>query len=158
MVVNTKKVTGRRDVHYKTLDDFLNDAQRVTTSEVHAIGNWSPGQIFEHMARSMNGSIDGFDFMMPAPARFLMSLLMKNKFLTKGIPAGFKTSANFIASEATSNEDGLASLQNAVTRQKEESSRVLHPGFGKVTREEWEAFHLRHAEMHMSFIVDGPLK
>jgi len=32
---------------------------------------------------------------------------------------------------------------------------VSHPLFGKLSREEWNRFHLRHAELHMSFLVQA---
>lgn len=89
---------------------------------------------------------------MPALVRWVMTLLMKKKFLTKAIPAGFSSGATFVPDE-TSVEDGLAALERSIARQKEESTRVMHPGFGNITREEWNDFHLRHAELHMSFFV-----
>jgi Protein of unknown function (DUF1569) len=154
MQINTKKVQGRREVRYESMDELLADAKRISEIKIHTLGNWSPGQIYEHIAQSLNASIDGFDFSMPAPVRWMMSLLMKKKFLTKKLPAGFKSTDNFIPEE-TSTEQGLASLQAAIARQKQEPKRVPHPGFGNLSKEEWEKFHLRHAEMHMSFLVDN---
>jgi len=155
MTVITKKVQGRRTVRYETIDDFLQDAEGLANGEVRQLGNWSLGQIFKHMAMSLDSSIDGAGFMLPAPARWLMSLLMKKKFLTKSISAGFKTTATFTP-DPTSTEEGLAALRKAIARQEHESKRAMHPGFGNLTREEHTLFHLRHAEMHMSFIVpDG---
>ena len=90
----------------------------------------------------MNASIDGFDFSFPAPLRWMMSLLMKKKMLAKSVPAGFKSTPKFTPGE-TSTEAGLASLEKSIERQKSESLRVAHPGFGK----------MRHAEMHMRFLV-----
>lgn len=153
-MINTKKVSGRRDVHYASLDELLDDAQRLAKTEVKTLGNWSQGQIYEHLARALDTSIDGVDFSFPAPARWMMSLLMKKKFLYREIPAGFKVTGKVLP-EATSLEDGLASLEHAVARQKQETDRAIHPGFGKLSNEEWEAFHLRHAEMHMSFITEN---
>lgn len=151
-MINTKKVAGRRKVHYESMDALLDEARHFATANVRQLGNWSPGQIYEHLARSLDGSIDGFDMSLPAPVRWLMTLLMKKKMLTKPIPAGFKSTTNFIPDEI-SDEAGLANLEKAIGRQKTDPTRVMHPGFGNLTREEWEAFHLRHAEMHMSFLV-----
>ena len=85
--------------------------------------------------------------------RLILNLFFKNKFLHKAIPARFKAPGNFVP-DATSVEDGLASLQRAVARQHEVAERALHPGFGKFSRAEWDQFNLRHAEMHMSFILE----
>ncbi len=89
---------------------------------------------------------------MPAPMRLMLKLLFKKKFLHKAIPAGFTAPGQFVPEE-TSVEEGLASLRRAVARQSEVKERKPHPGFGKISREEWGLFNLRHAEMHMSFIV-----
>lgn len=153
MPVNTKKVAGRRSVRYESLDDLLVDARGLTTSNCETLGNWSPGQIYEHLAMSLDSSIDGFDFSMPAPVRWIMSLLFKRKFLAKDLPAGFKSTEKFIP-PATSVEQGLASLEKAIERQEHELTRVPHPAFGNLSRDEWSDFHLRHAEMHMSFLTN----
>lgn len=150
-MINTKKVTDRRQVHYASLDDLLVEARNLATTDVRMRGNWSRGQIYEHLARTLNSSIDGFDTMFPAPLRLVLSLFMKKKFLEKGIPSGYPAPDNFRPDDMPV-EDGMASLENAIARQAAEPQRAVHPGLGKLTREEWEKFHLRHAEMHMSFI------
>lgn len=151
-VVNTKKVKGRREVRYESLDDLLEEARQFADAEqVEQLGNWSPGQIYEHLAETMNGSIDGIDFQLPKPAQWLMTLLFKRKFLYDRIPAGFPASKSMIP-DPTSNAAGLELLQQAISRQKATPSRAPHPAFGDIGREPWIAFHLRHAEMHMSFL------
>ena len=152
MTVVTKKVEGRRTVCYESLDDLLKDAEEMSQSDVQLLGNWSLGQILKHLAMSLDASIDGMDFKLPAPVRFVMTLLMKRKFLTKALPPGFKSTSKFIPAE-TSTAEGLAALQSAIKRQESETTRVDHPGFGKMTNEEWNDFNLRHAEMHMSFVI-----
>ena len=78
---------------------------------------------------------------------------MKHKFLNKEIPAGFKSTASFVPGETTT-EEGLKQLKDAIERMQNESTRAAHPGFGEISRDEWDEFHKRHAEMHMSFLVD----
>ena len=156
MTINTKRVQGRRTVSYKSIDDLLQDAEQLASSEVLQLGNWSLGQNLVHLAMTLNGSIDGFDFLLPAPVRWLMTLLMKKKYLQE-IPAGFKTAAKYTP-EPTSPEAGLEALRAAAARLEKEPKRALHPAFGKLTLEEWNQFHLRHAEMHLSFIVPDNMK
>ncbi|MCA9038847.1 MAG: DUF1569 domain-containing protein [Planctomycetaceae bacterium] len=152
MTVNTKKVAGRREVRYTSYADMMNDVEQMAVGEVRTLGNWSYGQILQHLATSLDSSIEGTGFMLPAPMRWLFTLLMKNRFLYKAIPAGFKTSGKFIPGE-TSVEEGLMALRHSVERQSQEETCAPHPAFGKITKEEWDAFNLRHAEMHMSFVV-----
>ena len=58
--IDTGKVAGRRELHFNSLDDILADVDRLASSrEIRTLGNWSAGQIFEHVARVMDKSIDG---------------------------------------------------------------------------------------------------
>lgn len=153
MEVNTRKVKGRRSVRYSSLNEFLLEAKQLAETPVRTLGNWSQGQIYMHLARAMDGSIDGVEMSVPAPMRWIMILLFKKRFLENGLPAGFPAPDGPMKPEATSTAEGLAALQRAVDRQNLETARVPHPAFGKLDQEGWGRFHLRHAEMHMSFIV-----
>ena len=152
-IINTKKVQGRREVHYDSWVEMLAEAESLSQQKIRTLGNWTYPQIVWHIAKSMNTSIDGAGFTLPAPARWLMSLLLKRRFLTKSLPTGFKTSTHLIADESLAVESALDELRAAIARQDTETERAIHPGFGRISNEEHTAFHLRHAEMHMSFVV-----
>lgn len=152
MPVDTTKVKGRRQVHYGSYADLLADAEQLAKTKVKTLGNWSYGQILKHVAQSTDSSIDGSGFALPAPIRWVFTLLMKRKYLTQPIPAGFKAPKQFQPPEV-SVEDSLADLRKAIARQNTEEKRAMHPAFGKISKDEWTQFNLRHAEMHMSFIV-----
>ena len=57
MPVDTKTVKGRRIVHYESLRDVLADAEAMYAAGARPLGNWTPGQIFVHLARSFDASI-----------------------------------------------------------------------------------------------------
>jgi hypothetical protein len=153
--VDTKRVIGRRTVHYNTFDDLLADAERLAVSQTKSLGNWSLGQILKHLSLSIDMMIDGGEFSLPAPVRFVMRLLMKKRMLSRTLSPGFKLpkKASRFIPPPTSTEDGLRMLRAAVQRVKGTSQRGLHPAFGKLTKHEWDEFQLRHCEMHLSFIV-----
>jgi hypothetical protein len=48
---------------------------------------------------------------------------------------------------------GLKGLREAFSRLKATDQRAEHVVFGPLTKEEWNRFHCRHAEMHLSFII-----
>lgn len=153
--VATKSVQDRRPVRYQSLDDLLADARQLASSEVEMLGNWSLGQILKHLAAAYEGSIDGLDVKVPWLMKVMAKLLMKKKFLEDAVPPGFKiTGANrkvLVAPDSISTDEGLAALEKAVERLKTETTRANHPVFDRLSVDEWNAFHLRHAEMHMSF-------
>jgi hypothetical protein len=154
MPVDSKSVTNRRRIHYNSLDEFVADAERLAATEVQMLGNWSLDQIFGHLAFSMNSSIDGFSFGVPKPIRPIVRLFFKKKFLEGPINPGFKFPAKAAAvalPEPSDVQEKLNDLRAAVHRIKTETKRAPNPGIGPLTVDEWTQFHLRHAELHMSF-------
>lgn len=157
MLVNTAKVQGRRKLDFASFEEVLTDAQQMSSSPVKALGNWSAGQIYMHLALVYSGSIDGLPMAFPWHFRF-MARLFKKKLISGTMPPGFKLrpeAAKTMAPGPTSTEEGLAALRAAVSRLQRESHRIKHPLFGDISREEWDKLHLKHASLHMSFLVPG---
>jgi hypothetical protein len=155
MPVNTAKVDGRRKLDYASLEEVLADADRLSSGPVKVLGNWSAGQIFRHLAIAFNASIDGFTMTFPWYFR-LMARVFRKKLLGGPMPAGFNLpseGAKALTPEPTSTEEGLADLHAAVARLEREPYRAKHPMFGDLGKEEWNKLHLKHASLHMSFVV-----
>jgi Protein of unknown function (DUF1569) len=155
MSVNTAKVQGRRQLKFASYDELLADVERLTAGSVTALGNWSPGQIFRHLARAYNSSIDGFTMTFPLPLR-LIAKVFRKKLLSMSMPAGFKLPASgqkALVPPATSTPEGAAELRAAVARLQHEPVRAPHPMFGDLSREEWDRLHLTHASLHLSFLI-----
>jgi Protein of unknown function (DUF1569) len=155
MPVDTARVHGRRKLDYSSLEEVLADADRLSSAPVRALGNWSAGQIFRHLATVYSGSIDGITMTMPWILR-MMARLFKKKLINGPMLPGFKLpaeAAKVLAPEPTSAEEGLAELHAAVSRLEREPHRAKHPVFGDLSREEWNQIHLKHASLHMSFLV-----
>jgi hypothetical protein len=154
MPVDTAKVKDRRKVEYKSLQDVLADAERLNKGPIKTLGNWSPGQVYSHLAKAMNDSIDGSDVKVSWFMR-LIARSMKKKILSGPMSPGFKLPADaqrVLVPGPTSTEDGLAALRAAIARLQTESKRAPSPAFGPMTREEWDKLHLNHAALHMSFL------
>ncbi|QDU07465.1 DUF1569 domain-containing protein [Gimesia aquarii] len=155
MPINTKTVQDRRDVHYNSMDQLLKDAELMVVGPSRTLGNWSLGQILEHLAITMHKSIDDFPALAPWPLRVMIKLTMKQKFLTQPMPAGFQISSKMEAVRPKEHDavKTLSELHEAIERLKQETPQALNPGLGRLTVDEWNAFHLRHAELHMSFVT-----
>src|SRR5262245_57975259 len=155
MPVATKSVSGRRTLHFDTLDDALADVNRLNEGPVKALGNWSPGENLTHLALTMNRSVDGFRFKLSWPIRLLCKV-MKRRFLSGRMPAGFQLSKQGAADldpSPTEWTEGVRQFRAAVERLKTEPQRAASPAFGVMTPEEWNQLHCRHAELHLSFLV-----
>lgn len=156
MTVDTKKVGIRRNLHFDSYDDLLADVNTLADGEVEAVGNWSLAQVCKHLAEALNGSIDGVPFRAPWAMRTFAKIFLKKKFLSATLPAGFKIPApakqRFQPDESVELDAQLQALRQAVDRVKTESKRAIHPFFDELSREDWDRFNLRHAELHLSFI------
>lgn len=156
MSVETKSVQGRRTVHFESFDELLADAEQLAGTEVQTLGNWSLGEILGHLAAAMNASIDGFPAKVPWPIRVLARLFMRKMILQGPLKPGFKLPKEAEAKmwpQGMTADEGLAALRDAVERQRAETNRVPHLALGAISNEEWTQAHLRHAELHMSFVV-----
>ena len=154
-IVNTAKVTGRRSLSFQSYEELLADLDRLGSGPVRQLGNWSPGQNFRHLATAYNNSIDGFTLKFPMPLRMVAKLFRK-RLLSMSMPAGFKLpakSGQSLMPPATSTGEGLAELGTAIARLQTEPRRAKHPLFGEMTNQEWDNFHLKHAALHLSFLV-----
>jgi len=156
-LVDTSKVTGRRELHFASLDDIRADVEKLAAArEITKLGNWSPGQIFQHLGLVMNKSIDGFQGQMPWIFRTLLGFFMKKKILNKPMGAGFKLpawAARELVPAETSLEQGLETIRRGLDRLRTETKRVNSPFLGKMTLEDWTKLHCRHSELHLSFLV-----
>jgi hypothetical protein len=154
--VDTTKVGNRRTLHFDNLEDIRAEVERLAGSkDVRALGNWSSGQVFKHLAITMNNSIDGAPPSLPAIVRFFLRLLIKRRMLTKPMSPGFqlpKRAAHMLP-PATSFEEGLQSIRHALQRLRTENKRADHLAVGPLTEAEWVQMHCRHCELHLSFLV-----
>jgi hypothetical protein len=156
MPVNTKRVQGRRQLHFASLDAVLADAERLVASpNTKTLGNWPLDQLLAHLTLAVNSSIDGISARAPWFIR-LLGPAIKRRVLTRGMSPGFKlptsAEAEFFPA-AISAADALEKFRAAVGRLRDEKMTAVHPVFGHITHDEWTQLHLRHAEMHLSFVV-----
>ena len=153
MAVQTGKVKGRRKLNFTSYDELLDCARRLSQSPTRQLGNWSLGQICEHLAAAMDMAIDGAAFKPSLLARWFGPLL-KKRFLTRGMPSGFQLPSSAVKLLPSNSESaaGLLALERAIARLNQEPTRTRHAVFGHLTHEEWDQLQLRHAEMHLSFI------
>ena len=158
MSVDSRTVQGRRQLTFRSFEDVVADAEMlVAAPRTKVLGNWPLPQLLMHLATAMNRSLDGITARAPWFMR-LIGPFLKRRILEKGMSPGFKLPKDreaYAFPEAASAQEALETLRKAVSRVQSEKMTVRHPVFGKITHEEWARFHLRHAELHLSFAVAG---
>ena len=157
-VIDTKHAAGQRDLRFASLDDALADAEALAAAEragrLRSAGNWAPGEVFGHLAAWVGYAYDGLPVEPPRIVRWLMRP-MKKRFLYRAMPAGVKipsAAGGTFGTDVLTTDEGLERLRRAYARLKAEPPARAHPLFGRLTHEEWVNGHLRHAELHLSFL------
>lgn len=155
--IDTGNVTGRRVVQFRTIDEALAEieglAQADREGRIELLGNWTLGQIFGHLATWIGFAYDGNPLRPPWIIRVIMNF-RRSKYL-KGLPAGVKipgVQGGTLGTEVLPTEDGLEKLRSGLNRLKVEAPTKPNPIFGPMSHHEWIDLHLRHAELHLSFV------
>ena len=160
--IDTRRVTSRRPVRFESLEELSAEAERIAEAEhagrARALGNWSPGQNLQHLARFMTCSLDGFGKEPPLPVKLfgrVLRLFLRGGMFQKPVPPGFKLPRGmpFIPAEQVGAGEGARELCAVIDRVQQGAPFIpASPLFGRLTREQWIALHLRHAELHLSFV------
>jgi hypothetical protein len=162
--IDTRRVAGRRAVCLRTIDDLAAEVEWVLATDaagkLQSLANWSPAQILWHIGRLIELSFDGFPFRYrraPAWITRVFRLLAWRRLIALAFRPGFQN-----PSEAASLEpDPLITLIDAAPYLKHHLSRIQNgeqmtqecSTDGPYTHVQWVYIHLRHAELHLSFLA-----
>lgn len=157
---NSKRSRCRRKLRFQSMSDILLEAETIVRARhVEELGNWTPGQIFQHLAKSVQSSIRESKALLPLWRR-LIARIAKPFLLRFGLPSGVqierasKTAAKeFLPENVIADEEGLLQLQQAIAEVSQCEMHARHNLFGDMTPRDWEMMHCRHAELHLSFLV-----
>lgn len=153
-MVETATVPGRRTLSFKSYDDILADARAMNSQPTRHLGNWSLGQICEHLAKAIEYEVDGAPFPVPWYLR-MVGPWLKKRIITRPMKPGFKlpkSAAEYLPVNTDATE-GIDRLEKAIARYLQSPTLKPHVFFGPMTREECDQLNFRHAEMHLSFVV-----
>jgi len=145
----------RRPVRYSNLTSVLEDAEFLASHPHQTVGQWSYGRILQHLADSLNKSFDGFNYRASLPIRFVARTFMKKRLLNEPMSPGFKLPKSqeaLLPPDSQPVDQAIGNLRKAIARFEREEPTAAHPALGKLTPSEWVRLHLRHCELHMSFV------
>ena len=155
---NTKEVS-RRTVKYQDLQEALKDAERLAAADAPTTGNWSKGQIFEHLAIVLDTAVDGAKSKAPFFSGLLGKFVVKPMLLKGGMTPGFQlpkwAAGELVPMAETSMDAALDHLRQSTERFLAASTLHPHPFFGPMDKDEWNTLMLHHAELHMGFIAEA---
>jgi hypothetical protein len=150
--------SSRRSLQFTTIDQVLDDVQQLATADANGalrcLGRWTFGQNLFHLAKWVDYSYDGVPLKLPFFVPWIMRP-MKNRMLYKPMKPGSKIPripGGTLATDAVPTAEALTHFQTAFTRMNREVPSRPNLLFGPMTHAEWIALHLRHAELHLSFL------
>lgn len=157
-IVDTAKVTDRRNLHFLSIDDVRADLARIEASEragtLRRTGNWTAGQVINHLATWAEFPYTGTPLRPPWPIRFILKL-RKSRYLNGAMPKGIKipkVKGGTLGTEPTELDPALARYRAALDRLDREVPSKPNAIFGPLTQDEWIRLNLRHAELHLGYL------
>ena len=160
-------IPRRRQLRLNTLDDFSEEVDRMIAAarsgRVRRLGNWSPAQVLWHIGRLIELSFDGFPFRYrrgPEWITRLLRILGWRWLIALAFCPGFQNPPE----ARTLEPDPSLTLLDAGTYLKQQLARIQNGEQmtqecsvdGPYTHEQWVYIHLRHAELHLSFLAMEP--
>lgn len=148
-------------LRFQSVDECAAFVNRViATSDAGTLrvaGNWTPGEIMSHVANWINYAYDGFPI---PPAPFFVRWILRfrlRKMLRDGMPRGVRipgVKGGTVGMEDIGTVEAAKRLLDALNRLKsDEVARFNSPAFGALSHEDRIALNLRHAELHLGFLV-----
>jgi hypothetical protein len=165
MPVWTATAAARRPLQFHSFRELQDEVCRIMQSdergEVRTTGNWTAGQIFQHVGRFIEFSLDGFPFRVSWPTRLFCTVLKWiswRHLLWLAFRPGYPLPAAALApGSSVTVPEGAAYLLDQLERvDRGHTMTQPSPFEGRITHAQWVEAHLRHAELHFSFIHYGP--
>lgn len=157
--VDTGKVAGRRRLRFESIDQALADVERLVAAEragrLRRLGNWTLGQTLGHLATWAEYAYTVAPLKTPFFVRWILRL-RKRKYLYNSMPSGVRiprVEGGTLGTDTLPLEEGRQRFRRAMERLKAEPPTAPSPAFGMLTHEEGIALNLRHAELHLSFLI-----
>lgn len=146
----------RRDVHFDSLEQAMAEANRLAGCKVSTSGNYSLGQILEHLARALDFAIGvGPTMRIPWIGR-VIGRIIRGRIIKgppkPGVKLPKKGQSLLWPTEPVETQTGLQRLQDAYRRFIQVEQYQPHPFFGKMTAEEHHKLQCRHFELHLGFV------
>ncbi|MEM6690346.1 MAG: DUF1569 domain-containing protein [Planctomycetota bacterium] len=144
-----------RKLRFEDLGEAVWEARSLLESGYTRQGQWSLGQICQHLVLVQDPSIDGYPSWMSlfAPLRPLMRRWLLPKLLADNSPPGIRTSSTFMPAQNAEDALEVTRFEQSVKRLKARSEPFFaQPAFGKLSNTRILQIHSAHAAHHLRFL------
>jgi hypothetical protein len=146
-------------LRFESIDQAMAEAERLAEAEragrLRRLGNWTLGQTLGHLAAWAEYAYTGAPLEVPFFIRWVLRL-RKRQFLYGPMRSGVRipgVEGGTLATDPVPLEEGRGRFRGAMERLRAEAPTVPSPVFGRLTHEEAIALNLRHAELHLGFLI-----
>jgi hypothetical protein len=143
----------RRPLAFSSLNEVMPEVDRLLQGH-RTGGNWSLGQICNHLSDSLIYSVDGFGVKAPWLIRKTLGPIFKRQlFKTGTMREGIKLPENFLPKPGLDARAEAEALRAALQKYSAHAGPVAdHPMFDRLSRDEWTRLHCIHCAHHLSFL------
>jgi hypothetical protein len=146
-------------LRFESIDQAMAEVERLAEAEragrLRRLGNWTLGQTLGHLAAWAEYAYTGAPLKVPFFVRWVLRL-RKRKFLYGPMGSGVRipgVEGGTLATDPVPLEEGRGRFRRAMERLKAEAPTAPSPVFGRLTHAESIALNLRHAELHLGFLI-----
>lgn len=148
----------RRELKFNSLDEVQTEIERLAAGDVQVTGNHSFGKIVRHLAIT-NEMVCGKIAPPKLPWYMRMVMPLISGWILNGpVKPGFKLPSNMEPFlwpiQEVSVSEAVEQFRDSVEYYKRNGPLPIHPVFGKATREQVDLMTLKHAAMHLSFVIE----
>jgi hypothetical protein len=148
----------RRPLRFDSLADLRRELQSLAAQPYQRAGNWSLGQVCQHLRVMIDMSMDGYPMRVGWHLRMLAPVMRFIFARMSSMPAGLKGPADLMpaaAERVDEHDHEQLQLLLATLDRYEAFSEPLKPSplLGRLSRAQWDRLHRIHAAHHLSFIV-----
>jgi hypothetical protein len=147
----------------QAVEDLVAEVERVVAAavagRVRPLGNWSPAQVLWHLGKLMELSFDGFTWRYRRGPQWLtrpFRLLAWRWLIRLAFRPGFRNppeAAGLAPAAAVSLEEAAAYVRRQIERIRSGERMTQEAAVeGAYSHDQWVYIHLRHAELHLSFL------
>ena len=148
--------TMRRDLTFECLNKAVEESESLLCNGYVKSGNWTLAQIACHLRLTIEKNMLGYPRWMVIvgyPLRPILRWLVLPKLLAGNSPNGFRTAAIFVPPENLDDVSELDQFKKCVESfMQSDQPLQAHPGFGNMSKDEFNHFHAAHAAHHLSFL------
>ena len=146
----------RRELICQSLDQVVAEMESLLATGYQKQGNWSLAQICCHLRMTIESNMHGYPRWMVVlgyPLRPILRWLALPKLLRGHSPNGIPTAGMFVPAANLDDQKEFEEFVGCVERFRQfDKSLSPHPGFGRMSKSEFDQFHAAHGAHHLGFL------